>query len=320
MNVAQHMSSAKEREMISNQEAFKKILHSVRLLAIPGLPLRWSDNDERSNLRQVLKARAEDVMVLDESLKRDGHKWLHHDIQNEILELMYTRVSTDNVKIVRAAPFFALMIDETADVSRIKQISVIIRVVSEDLTPRDIFIGFYNTSNTKSKSLFNIVKDIFHRYGLEFKKLTGQCYDEAANVAGKISGLQSLIGCVEKRALWVHCHAQVSLCVQDGLQQVTAANNFMWTAKDLINFIRDSPKRVAEFQAIQLLSTSEGEKTQALKVFLSYKVCIFFFSFSILTQIPHEFHTLFPISDGFYEFRHSKDYIRDQIIQQRRAT
>ncbi|KAF2888806.1 hypothetical protein ILUMI_17366, partial [Ignelater luminosus] len=45
-----------------------------------------SDNDERTNLKYLLKARSEDVNKLKVWLNRTGHKWLHRDIQNQAHE------------------------------------------------------------------------------------------------------------------------------------------------------------------------------------------------------------------------------------------
>lgn len=128
-SVVQRISTAKEKEMLDNRTALEKIFGTVKTLAIQGLPLRGSNNDERSNLTQFLRARSEDVPELKEWLDRTGHKWLHHSIQNEMLDIMASKVREKNLDTIRAAPFFALTLDETSDVSRLEQISMSIRIV-----------------------------------------------------------------------------------------------------------------------------------------------------------------------------------------------
>lgn len=103
-----------------------------------------------------------------------------------------------------------------------------------------------------------IVKDVFEPYELKLTNLQGQCYDGASNVSGRISGLQARIRTEENRALHVHGTAhRVNLVVQDAIEDISVANNFLGIAKDLINFMRDSPKRLAEFQGFQIAVAAE---------------------------------------------------------------
>ncbi|XP_015120773.1 zinc finger MYM-type protein 1-like [Diachasma alloeum] len=298
-----HLSSGRAKEMTSNRIALKKMVHTIQVLAKQGLPLRGTDDDQRSNFLQILSARSEDVKELKDWLRRDAHKWLHHDSQNEILDLMYKKILTKNLDIIKASPLFALMINETSDVSRLEQISVTVRVVSNELSPREIFLGFYNTSSTKSVTLFSIINDIFQRYQLEFKKLRGQCYDRAPNMAGKITCLRTPICQVEKRALFVHCDAhQLNLVVQDALEAMLEVKNFIGIVKELINFIHNSPKRIAEYCELQLLSLDESEKIQALTAFCPTRF--------ILLTVPNSTCTN---ERSFSTLKYLKNYMRSTM-------
>lgn len=186
-------------------------------------------------------------------LNRDKSKWLSHDIVNEIIKLMADKILRKHLTVVKNVQYYALMIDETSDISRLEQVSVCLRIVHADLSVEEIFTGFYSTDNTKSETLFNLVKDILLRYNLNFCDMRGQCYDGAANVSGRILGLQTRIQEVEPRALYVHCTAHsLNLAVQDAMEQVLCVKNFLGIAKDLITFVRDSPKRLASFNKLQL--------------------------------------------------------------------
>ncbi|XP_053968442.1 uncharacterized protein LOC128869864 [Anastrepha ludens] len=188
---------------MDNRTALLKIFSTLKALAIQGLPIRGDNNDERSNFMTFLQARAEDVVELKAWLQRDGHKWLHHRSQNEILELMATTVSMEIIEDIRNTEYCSILLDETSDVSRIEQVSVCLRIVSEDLTAKEHFISFFSTSDTKAKTLFDLVEEIFQKYNLTLSKVRGQCYDGASNVSGNISGLQTRILEKESRALWV---------------------------------------------------------------------------------------------------------------------
>lgn len=113
-------------------------------------------------------------------------------------------------------------------------------------------MGFYKTDSTKSQTLLQIVEDIFIRFNLNFKNLRGQCYDDAANMSGNLSGLKTLILQKEPRALFVHCNAHnLNLIVQDAMENVTSARTFIGIVKELIYFIRDSPHRLRQFEKLQ---------------------------------------------------------------------
>ncbi|KYN28514.1 Zinc finger MYM-type protein 1 [Trachymyrmex cornetzi] len=138
------------------------------------------------------------------------------------------------------------------DVSRLEQISISSRITLPDFTVKEIFMGFYETSNTKSETLLNIIKDILLRYELDITKLRGQCFNGAANMSGKYSGVQTLLRKLESRVLFVHCTAHIlNLVAQDAMKNVEMINNFIGVAKDVISFIRDFPKRIAIFKDLQ---------------------------------------------------------------------
>ncbi|CAK1596196.1 unnamed protein product [Parnassius mnemosyne] len=144
------------------------------------------------------------------------------------------------------------MIDETSDIKRLEQVSICFRSVAEDLTLNEYFIGFYDTKDTKAETLFEIVTDVIEESGLSIANLRGQCYDGASNVSGKITGLQTRIREVEPRALHVHCLAHsLNLVVQDSMEDIILIKNFIGIIKDLLNFIRDSPKRLGRFHDLQ---------------------------------------------------------------------
>ena len=67
-----------------------------------------------------------------------------------------------------------------------------------------------------------------------------------------LTGLQTRIREVESRALFVHCSGHtLNLCVQDSLENITKVKNLIGLVKDMINFIRDSSKRLNIFKDLQ---------------------------------------------------------------------
>lgn len=169
-----------------------------------------------------------------------------------MLQMMADAIIETHLNEIKTAGFYSSILDETSDITRREQISFSIRVVKDDFTIREIFVGFYETKDTKSETLFKIVIDVLNRFGLQINKLRGQCFDGASNVSGGLTGLQARIGHEEPRALYVHCAAhRVNLAVQDAMEKVFCAKEFLGVLRELITFVKDSPKRLAVFKDLQ---------------------------------------------------------------------
>ncbi|KYM96912.1 Zinc finger MYM-type protein 1 [Cyphomyrmex costatus] len=252
--IVESLSSAKLKEMQEARIALQKIFTTVLTIAKQGLALRGGDNDEHSNLQQFLMMRTEDVPELKKWLdkSRSGYTWTHHDIINEMLQIMAHEIIRKYLLEIKTAKQYALICDETSDISRQEQISISVRIVPDNLSVKEIFLGFYATTDTKSDTFFTIIQDFLLRFNLNMFDMRGQCYDGASNVSGRLTGLQARIRDIKPRALYVHCVAhKLNLVVQDGLENVLYAKSFIGTVKDLINFIRDSPKRLAIYKNLQ---------------------------------------------------------------------
>ncbi|XP_015124610.1 uncharacterized protein LOC107046501 [Diachasma alloeum] len=69
-NIAEQISTTKQREMLDSRTALSEIFHTILMLAQQGLPLR-GNNDERSNLLRVLRLLARRVPELQTWLNRE---------------------------------------------------------------------------------------------------------------------------------------------------------------------------------------------------------------------------------------------------------
>ena len=169
-NILDNLSKAKRMEMVGNRIALYNIFTSIIYLAKQGLAFRGHE-DKDSNLHQLLKLRSKDVHELNVWMNLTGHKWLHHIIINEIIHLIANEVKNTILKDITLARHYSLMIDETSDISRLEQISICIRIVTDDLVVK----GFIETANTKAETLFKLVTEylenmnlsIFRKYQLE---------------------------------------------------------------------------------------------------------------------------------------------------------
>lgn len=97
------------------------------------------------------------------------------------------------------------------------------------------------------------------------------------NVSGCLQGLQSRIKEIEPRAIYIHCLAHsLNLVVQDSFNNIPVLRDILSILKDLISFIRGSPKRLGKFGNLkQLLSDSHDiEAGQVLRPFCPTRWCM----------------------------------------------
>ena len=67
--------------------------------------------------------------------------------------------------------YYTIMLDETSDISIQEQVLICFRFVSAStFDVQEVFVGFYSTDNTQSKTLLEIVKDVCIRFQLPINK------------------------------------------------------------------------------------------------------------------------------------------------------
>ena len=69
--------------------------------------------------------------------------------------------------------YFAIMLNESTDVSVKEQASVCFRYVAHDLTVNETFLGFYETAATDAGTLFTITSDVLTRFELKLENCRG---------------------------------------------------------------------------------------------------------------------------------------------------
>ena len=78
---------------------------------------------------------------------------------------------------IKNGKFYSIMMDETTDISCKEKISFCIRTVNADFSVNEHFMGFYQTDDTRSATLFKCLTDMAIRLSLSITDCHGQCYD-----------------------------------------------------------------------------------------------------------------------------------------------
>ena len=136
------------------------------------------------------------------------------------------------------------MVDETTDVSNKEQLVICMRWVDENLEAHEDFLGLHNVEDTSANTITKTIKDVFLRFDIPMSKLRGQCYDMAANMAGKKTGVATQIQNVEPKAIYSHCcgHA-LNLACNDTIKSCKLLTDTLDVALEITHLIKDSPRR-----------------------------------------------------------------------------
>ncbi|CAF4282758.1 unnamed protein product, partial [Rotaria sordida] len=129
-------------------------------------------------------------------------------IQNELTSICASFVRKHLLKeLIDQNKFFAIIADETSDVSGTEQLSISIRYVSEenDICIEENFLGFAALSDLTAVGITQSIVTFIKNCGLKIENNRGQGYDGASVVAGKLGGVQKLIKDIAPRAVYIHC-------------------------------------------------------------------------------------------------------------------
>ena len=239
--------SASERSLASR--CLVEIFTTLQYLGRQGISIRGHTTVD-SNFQQLLKLRTRDNKELSQWLTRKT-KWTSAEIQNEIIEIMAQFIVRKMSADIKERKYFAIQADETADQSRIEQMCVSIRSVTDSLEAEENILGLYALDECNSASITQALMDVLLRLGLNIADCRGQCYDGASAMSGHLSGVAARLSQLEVRAVYTHCQMHsLNLAVQDTVGGIPFLRDFLSLAKDLIVFLRHSPKRCTLVQNI----------------------------------------------------------------------
>ncbi|XP_057290813.1 zinc finger MYM-type protein 1-like [Hydractinia symbiolongicarpus] len=219
------------------------VIRCLRYLGRQGIALQGDDNND--NFTQLLfLLGSRDSSVMDHINGKIGHKYNHHDVQNELLNLMASQVLRKKLDTVRERRFYSKMADEGTDVSNAEQLSFCVRSANDDLNVNEDFLGFYKVGNTRSATIAKAIKDILLRCSLNLSDCRGQTYDGASNMMGKRSGVSAIIKEEQPKAIATHCQGHsLSLAVKSMTKECQIPRDTMGTAGEICVLVKYSPKR-----------------------------------------------------------------------------
>ena len=126
------------------------------------------------------------------------------DIQHDIINAFAVE-TVNNIIHDLGDDLFAILIDESRDISIKEQMIIILRYVDKRGCVVERFIGIVHVPNTSASSLKISIDSLFAKHKLSISRIRGQGYDGASNMRGEFNGLKSLILRENESAHYIHC-------------------------------------------------------------------------------------------------------------------
>ena len=217
------------------------IMRCLRYLARQGIAIQGTHGND--NLTQLLKLiGTKDASIIDR-LNQGSQKFTHHDVQNELLDIMVKQVLSKKLEAIRKG-FYSIICDEGTDCSNLEHLSFNTRIVDDEVEVHEDFLGFYEIENIKSDTIVSAIKDVLLRFNLSLDLCVGQIYDGASNMVGKKTGVATQISKIQPKALLTHCYGHsLSLGVKDLTSNCKILGDTMGTVGEITVLMKYSPKR-----------------------------------------------------------------------------
>lgn len=253
------LSNLLSEQVSKNREKLKPIIEAILLCARQCIALRGHRDDAKlyevdsnnpGNLQAILSYLAQNgnnVHFQDHLLNAPKNAtYRSKTTQNELLRLCGDSVLKSLTQEIRDAKYFSVLADEAADISKIEQMSVVVRFVDKESNIREEFLGFTQCSEGLSgEAIAKTIKQALDDFGLDIENCRGQGYDGAGSMAGKCSGAAVNIQREYPKALYVHCRSHVlNLCVASACK-IQMVKNMMGHVRVVSAFFNVHPKRFA---------------------------------------------------------------------------
>ena len=153
---------------------------------------------------------------------------------------------------------FAVLMDETTDVSGKEQATIIIRHFEEEI--REDFLAFVHAQDLTGKGLAKLLLRTVEDLGLDMAKCRGLGFDGASAMMGKFNGCAAVLMKKYILAKPVHCfnhRLNLVLTKACGVKEVKIA---LQTLTEVYNFVHSSNMRSLRFTEVVKLTSAKREK------------------------------------------------------------
>jgi len=177
--VIEQVNSGFHKEIETNRLKLKPIISTILFCGTHDLLLRGKKSDS-GVFHDLLNFRIEsgDEILKDHFLTNGGNaKYSFHRTQNELITLCGQILKEEIVCEANAANAFSIIVDESADISGVEQLTILIRFLDKQSKIREEFLGFLPLDKLDAESVATKILSFMEDSGLNLSKFCGQGYD-----------------------------------------------------------------------------------------------------------------------------------------------
>ena len=138
---------------------------------------------------------------------------------------------------INEAGFYSLIVDETKDIGKAEQLSIVIRYVKE----KNVHERFLTYVHAEALDAQSLTLDTLLECNILIDRCVCQCYDGASVMSGRCNGVQAKVRKEAPKALYMHCTVhRLNLVLVDSVKSVKAAGDFFCILESLYVFIATS--------------------------------------------------------------------------------
>ena len=212
--------SENRKIMKKNQKVIESLLKVVMLCGKQGLAFRGHRDDcidfqevrdecsNQGNFIELVRFRAETDQILADHLASAPRNAVYTSktIQNNLIDVISTRILTEIVAEVKKAKYYTIIADEVTDLANKEQLSLVLRYIL-DGNVNEVFVDFVFVERITGAVLARSILQWLSKWDLPYSDMRGQCYDGASNMAGARSGCMAIIQQQAPKAAYFHCAA-----------------------------------------------------------------------------------------------------------------
>ncbi|XP_011406506.1 PREDICTED: zinc finger MYM-type protein 1-like [Amphimedon queenslandica] len=230
-SIANQLSSSRQEQVKKNRYYIQSISEVLLLCARNDIALRGHNESvsiKPGNFRSILQLLARHDPSLLQSLQKHpcNATYLSPEIQNELLQVMGNIIRHQIQQEVNRVGFFTLLCDETRDISKKEQMTIVLRYVSE-ATVYERFLCFVYAKELNAESLTKYICDTLKIMSIPITNCISQGYDGASVMSGSCTGVQTRIKELAPKAIYIYCSAhRLNLILVDSVKGIGFALEF----------------------------------------------------------------------------------------------
>lgn len=258
--------AAMDKQIIQEADRWKQVLRRIFKVI---LSLCSSNNALRGHKEKIheinpgnflreIKLLADFDPILRELIHNDKQKvkYLSPLVQNEIIQILSAAVRKQICNEVQKVKYYSIIMDSTTDISKIEQVSIILRYclfddIEKKVMIKESFLGFFELSDRSANGYEELIMKVLTDLKLDFSLCRGQGYDGASVMSGAHKGLQAKLKCMNEKATYVHCAAhKLNLVLTDAVRSKAIMANFFDTIQSIYAFFHSSGIRWNDLENI----------------------------------------------------------------------